>query len=329
MRPGFVTRLVNGPLFDPVLYVRHLNRRRALLFDCGRFSGLSNREILALDAVFVTHTHMDHFMGFDCILRTVLHRGTPLHVYGPEGMGMRMAARLAAYTWNLTSGYGLEVFVHEVLRDGVLLWCARAGEGFRLRRCGAEPREGTCIVETPRYRVDAVILDHNVPCLGYVVSEPVHVHVRPEALKKHGFRTGPWIGDLKDKVAQGLLDRTLLVPTCRGEEEWKVGDLSDWLFFTSPGHRIGYFTDFRASRENVERIRSAACGLDTLYIEAYYLSEREEEAYLKAHVSARQAGVVARLTGASRVVPMHVSPRYHDRFGDIVSELERARLGGE
>ncbi|MRR39072.1 MBL fold metallo-hydrolase, partial [bacterium] len=96
MRPSFLPRLVNGALFDPVVYVRILNEKRALMFDCGHFLSLSERELLAVEALCISHLHMDHFMGFDRVLRSILHRQAPLDIYGPDGIIEKTLAKLDA-----------------------------------------------------------------------------------------------------------------------------------------------------------------------------------------------------------------------------------------
>lgn len=324
MRPSFSARLVNGALFDPVLYVRLLNRKESLLFDCGHFEGLANREMLCLDAVFVSHLHMDHFMGFDRVLRTVLHRTKPLYVYGPAGIENAVVSKLSSYAWNLTGDYPFCIEVHEILGDEVRTCRLHAREGFVPADVDAGPREGRTVMRTPHVCVDAVILDHNVQCLGFVAREPAHYHIRPDALSRLGYKNGPWIGLLKDNLARGLLDEELEIPAPLGRVKRAVGDLKEELVIVSKGYKIAYLTDFRASQRNIELVREIALGVDLLFIEAYYLSEREEEAYAKAHLSARQAGEIARMLGAKKVVPMHVSPRYHDRLPDIIRELNEA-----
>jgi ribonuclease Z len=325
MRPTFLPRLVNGPLFDPVVYILLLNLKSSILFDCGRMEGLSPREILSLEAIFISHLHMDHFMGFDLILRTILHREKPLHVYGPEGIRDKVIARLGSYTWNLTGGYPLKLFIHEVRPHEMIVSSACAHEAFRPSEPTSVPRTGTTIASCPRYRVESVLLDHNVPCLGYVLKEPFHVNVKVEAFARKGYRIAPWIGKLKEKIMAGCMEDVIEVLTVSGVSLGKVMDLMHDLVVLSPGQSIAYFTDIRASDENIGRIRMIATGADILYIEAYYLGEREGEAHEKAHLTARQAGMIARLTGARKVVPMHVSPRYHDRFEDVVHEMDAAR----
>ena len=85
MRPSFHPRLINGPYDDPGLYVPFLYQKRALIFDLGDLSSLTAKDILKISHAFVTHTHMDHFIGFDRLLRLFLGRDMHLHIYGPKG----------------------------------------------------------------------------------------------------------------------------------------------------------------------------------------------------------------------------------------------------
>ncbi len=93
-------RLINGPFDDPGVYLDFRYGRRALLFDLGDLSALSSRELMRVSHAFVSHTHMDHFAGFDRLLRVCLHRTEPLRLVGPPGFIEQVDHKIRAFTWN-------------------------------------------------------------------------------------------------------------------------------------------------------------------------------------------------------------------------------------
>jgi ribonuclease Z len=322
MRPSFIPRLVNTELFDPIVYVCVLNEKKALMFDCGRIEGLTNREILALDAIFVSHTHMDHFIGIDQVLRIILHREKPMHIYGPRDITSKMLAKLNAYTWNLTQDYPLEVIIHEVRDSTVNITKTMAGKGFEVVSQQVEERDGNTIATAPRYCVDAVILDHQIACLGFVLREIFHINIRREAIADSTYIPGPWIGRLKECIFAGITHEVIEVAARGGIKKMPVEELREELVIITSGQKIAFFTDIGFSEENIRRIETIAQDVDILFIEAYYLDELRELAGIKGHLTARQAGTIARRLGAKRVYPMHVSPRYHTMMSEIHREMQ-------
>jgi len=105
MSRRFDPHLVNLPFGDPGVYVDLVFERRALLFDLGDLRPLSPRKLLRVTDAFVTHRHMDHFAGFDDLLRCFVGREKRLNIYGPSGMIDAVEHKLKAYSWNLIAGY--------------------------------------------------------------------------------------------------------------------------------------------------------------------------------------------------------------------------------
>ncbi len=206
MRPIFQPRLVNDPFGDPGLYLDILFERRALLFDLGDIAALPPRKVLRVSHVFVSHTHMDHFIGFDRLLRICLGRERPLHFYGPEGFIGQVAHKLAAFTWNLVENYAIDLHItaHEVHADGTLTNAEfNSREKFMRRDSGSTTIADGVLLDEPAFSVRCAVLDHKTPCLAFAVQEAMHVNVWRNKLAELGLEPGPWLREVKHAVLAG------------------------------------------------------------------------------------------------------------------------------
>lgn len=98
-----------------------------------------------------------------------------------------------------------------------------------------------------------------------------------------------------------------------GERVFPLGALKAGVLQFVPGEKICYVTDVAFKPRNVERICALAADASQLFIETPFLEEDGRHGASKLHLTARQAGGIARLAGARRVVPFHFSPRYDQR----------------
>ena len=96
-----------------------------------------------------------------------------------------------------------------------------------------------------------------------------------------------------------------------------------------PGQKITYVTDVVNSAQNTARIREFAAGSDYFFIEAMFLHEEEERAREKYHLTARQAGRLARQAGVARVIPFHFSAKYSGSCEVLYREVAEAFEGQE
>jgi ribonuclease Z len=336
MRPIFQPRLVNGPFADPALFVDVLFERRALLFDLGDIAALSPRKILRTSHVFVTHTHMDHFVGFDRLLRICLGRPRPLTLFGPAGFIERVAHRLASYTWNLVENYDVDlvITVGEVSTDGSRVDHAtfNSRECFQRRDHAATELHDGLLLGEPTLQVRCAVLDHGVPCLGFALQEAMHVNVWPNRLTELGLVPGAWLRDAKRAIIAGAADDTLITARWREGDELRESRLSLGTLRRSavqcvPGQKIAYVSDVASHAGNLQRIVRLAADADLLFIEATFLECDADAARRKNHLTARQAGSIARDSRARQIVPFHFSPRYTDCEAALVSEARSAFLG--
>src|SRR5579885_2753746 len=120
-------RLVNGSAGDPVLFIDYPGKG-AFLFDAGDLGRLDAARLAGLRAVFLTHHHIDHFVGFDRVLRANLDHDKLLHVFGPADTIRRVYARVTSYEHPFFPFQKLALQVHEVWPDRTrvaLLECVR------------------------------------------------------------------------------------------------------------------------------------------------------------------------------------------------------------
>lgn len=332
MRPTFRPQLVNDPFGDPGLYVDFRFEQRALLFDLGDLAALAPKKILRISDVFVSHTHIDHFIGFDRMLRICLGRNTGLHLYGPPGIAAQVGHKLAAYTWNLVAHYARD-FVVEVWEVDAQ-WQAhgtrlRCHQRFRSEPLAARHLPGGVLLDEPAFRVRAALLDHGTPCLGFALEEKTHVNVWKNRLAELGLAVGPWLRELKAAVIRNAADDTPVRAYWRDdhgaqERVLPLGALKVAVLQLVPGEKICYVTDVAFHPDNVERITALAANAAQLFIECVFLEQDAEHAARKRHLTARQAGAIARAAGARRVIGFHFSPRYAGREAQLRAELQAA-----
>jgi ribonuclease Z len=333
MRSIFDAQLVNEPFRDPGVYVDFRFARRALLFDIGE-SALPPRKLLRISHLFVSHTHMDHFMGFDRLVRVCVGRHAGMRLFGPPGFVEQVERRLASYTWDRVDRYDVELALEVTEIDAC--GAARAARfrtrtGFVREPLGEGSVTDGVLVEEPEFRVRCATLDHRTPCLGFALEEKTHVNVWRNRLEEMGLKVGPWVASLKAAALAGAADDVPLTARWREggsdhERKFSYAELKHAIELV-PGQKICYVTDVAWHQANVERIVTLARGSDLLFIESVFLDEDAGHATLKQHLTARQAGTIARLAGARSVVPFHFSPRYEGRAEALRTELERARRG--
>jgi ribonuclease Z len=330
MADRFAPRLINGPFEDPVLFIGFHYERRAMLFDLGRLDRLSVREILKVSDVFVSHTHIDHFIGFDHLLRFSLNREQELRLFGPKGFIENVRGKLAGYTWNLIRDYPLVLIVHEI--DGATMRKVelKAAHDFRAEEEAVSPFSGTLLQE-PALCVRAAILDHKIPCLAFSLEESNRLNVKRDVLQAMGLESGPWLDKLKRMLRENYpREMRLKIPLSSGEtKELTLHEWHDLLIVESRGQKIFYVVDNQYNPTNAARVVALARNADLFYCEASFSHAEESIAKERFHLTATQAGILARRAQVTRLIPFHFSLRYQSEPDRLKNEALTAFTDGE
>jgi ribonuclease Z len=333
MRPLLHPFLVNGRFGDPALYVETLFERGAILIDLGDLTNLSPRRIQRLEHVFVSHTHIDHFVGFDRLLRVMVGREKVVRLYGPSGFVEHVYHKLAAYCWNLVDRYAADlVFVVTEVAPDLSLRSAelRFKNRFAVEPAGARSGEKGLICTEPGFRISDAVLEHATPCLAFAVQETAHVNVWKNRLADLGLPVGPWLKRFKAALLDNRNDDT---PIAIG---WKsnasnfgtapLGALRR-IATVTPGQKIGYVTDAADTPANRRAIVRLVDGADLLFIEAPFAAADAALAADRAHLTTAAAGSIAHEARVRRVEPFHFSPRYEGEEARMLSEVIAAFAG--
>jgi ribonuclease Z len=304
-----------------------------VLFDLGDISNLSPRKIQRLEHVFVSHAHIDHFIGFDRLLRVLVGREKTISLYGPIGFIEHVGHKLHAYRWNLVDHYLSDlVFIVTEIDSSLATQTAR----FRLKNAFSAEAidigrsvEGVVYSEST-FRVSTAVLEHRIPCLGFAIEEAAHVNVWKNRLAELGLPLGPWLRELKRAVVENRPDDHLIRiasrPTSADVREMPLGILRAVLTVT-PGQKVAYVTDAADTPANRAAIIRLARNADLLFIEAAFARADTALAAERAHLTTAAAGSLAREARVHRVEPFHFSPRYSGQEARMLDEVMTAFAG--
>jgi ribonuclease Z len=335
MNPAFTARLVNGPFGDPGLYIHLRWEGRALLFDLGQNEAFPPAELLRVSHVFVSHCHIDHFIGFDRLLRLFLAREKTLHIFGPPGIIDCVAGKLRGYTWNLVDNYGFAIEVHEVAPDEVRCALFPAAQAFHPEMLPSRPLVDGVLLDELAFLVRAVHLDHKIYSLGFALEEKSHLNVDKDLLERLGVPTGSWLSEAKRALRREEPDDFVVTAKWRQKDgaerqhDFLLSEVRGRLVKETRGQKIAYVVDTLYSPENAARIAALAHEADLFFCESPFLNEDEDQATKRHHLTARQAGLLGRAAAAKKLVVFHFSPRYAGQAERIYREAQDAFHGEE
>jgi len=310
-------RLVNGSTGDPVLFIDYPGKDDAFLFDAGDLAKLDAPRLADLRAVFLTHHHIDHFVGFDRILRANLDRDKVLHVFGPADTIRRVYARVTSYEHPFFPFQKLVLEVHEVLVDRTRVALLECAKHFPEPKVEEAPWRGPLLYETEDVKVEAAHADHSVPCLSFALAEKAGYHADPAKFAAGVLRIGPWVTQALDLLRADAPGDT---PVEINGGRFALAALAEGYFSVSGGGRVAYITDTAWSEASRPGLLKLAGRAKRLYCDSYYAQAQAKQAATHRHMTATQAAEVAKAAKVDELVLIHFAPRYAGRYADLVEE---------
>ncbi len=321
---------VNGPFEDPGIIISLSNDNRIILFDAGEMQqALTPSDISRISHIFISHTHMDHFAGFDRILRLLLGRQKELFLFGPDGFLENISSKLRAYQWNLSDTYKdhLRLCVAEIHENRIVRQNFSSKNSFIPSTAPVtEIHRSSIICHDSLFSVSCAVLDHKIPVLGFAFRENDHIRIRENALCELNFKPGPWVREFIDTFLQeGASRKSIQVDTINGNRcRIRTKDLFDQIATVATGEKIAYITDAAYHTANSKKMIDLSISSDHLFIEAAFLQTDSKIAGDKHHLTAHQAGTIAGLANVKTYTIFHFSKRYRNQEPCFYQEAESA-----
>lgn len=259
------------PVFNRNPSAQLLNcNEKYYLIDCGEGTQHQlirfNIKAARIDYIFITHLHGDHYLGLVGLLSS-LHlngRTKPMQIFGPAAL-LEILEIQFKYS-DTTLRYPIEFFA-------------------------IDPTASTQIFENSDLSVRTIILNHRIPCTGFVFEQKK----RQRKLIKEKTDDVPmaYYTALKKGIDVTLPNGDVL----RSED------------YTTPAEApraYAYCSDTLFD----ERYFPTIMNCDTLYHEATFLHELLDRAKETHHTTALQAAEIANIIHAKKLLIGHFSSRY-------------------
>ncbi len=251
-----------------------------ILIDCGEGTQRQFRKAhinpCKITRMLITHWHGDHILGIAGLLQTLLLNGysKKLFIYGPKG----------------THYYISQIIKLFVPYNKIPLEIKEVSSGKFL--------------ETKDFTIEAMQMQHGIPCNAYAFAETEKIRIDKKKLKKAGIK-----------------DPQLLSKLSQGKDVTQNGKLiraSSLTYKTTP-KKISVILDTKIN-PNCYKIAEKS---DLLIAEAVYLKDEEDLAKLHEHLTAEQAGEIAKKTKSKLLYLSHLSQRYDCSEHLILKEAKK------
>lgn len=310
----FNVEIKSRPDEDICLLIKVENHSFNYMCDCGEASALGVKECQDTKALFISHTHIDHFVNFDTLLRHQIGTGRNVVICGPKGIADQVQNRIKSYCWNLIEEGAISYEIREILDD----------ESYRVVKLNPPEwhqedvgtyKESKIFTEKD-FHVEYQILDHKTESIAYLFQavDKTKIELKP------GLKGGKWVAELK----QAFEDQNPDLQISIDGEVHTSGDLFS-MMKVEKGEKVGVILDHAAVAENHKKIKSKFSDCDEIYIECFYKDEDKEFAVKNYHSYASMSGQIMKESNVKKAIPIHFSRKYSEsEVAELIEQFENA-----
>ncbi len=285
------------------------------LCECGNASDLTVKEVQNSNAIFISHTHIDHFVNFDTVIRHQIGIQRRIIICGPKGIAKQVQSKIQSYTWNLIEKGAIIYEIREVVSEYEIHVFEVEPPVWELIEKGVI--QTNVIFEEKSFFVTAILLNHKIPTLAYKFKEHDSIKI---AIQASGFKGGKWVQELKDAFEQNENTKVISIEG----NDYQASELFH-LLHVQEGDSVGIIMDHAANEENHSKIKEHFFNSRKVFIESFYKIEDKEQAALNYHSYSSMSGKIMRQTQVSEPVPVHFSRKYQeDEIKLLIEEFEDA-----
>jgi len=311
----FLPELKSLPDEDICILIKLDNHTPHYICECGDASLLSVKDCQNAQVIFISHTHIDHFVNFDTILRHQIGIEKKVVICGPEGIARQVQSKIHAYTWNLIEAGSMVYEIREIINEQEINVYEIEPPKWELHKTNVIG-ENT-IFSNERFRVNFTLLDHKIPSIAYLFREMDSVKID---LSKSDFKGGAWVRELKTAFEQQMPDNEIII---KGESY--TAKALFHLLDIKKGNTLGIIMDHAPSVDNHTKIKTLFSGCDKVFIESFYKLEDKTFAEANYHSYSQASGRIMRACGVKEAIPVHFSRKYKEQdMQELIEEFKQA-----
>jgi len=300
---------------DIAIIVQPDNHPWNYLCECGDAMDITVKEFQNSNAIFISHTHIDHFVNFDSVIRHQIGIQRRIVICGPKGIAQQVQSKIKSYSWNLIQEGAISYEIRELISANEIVIYEVEPPIWELKKL--KTIAGNIIFQEKGFNVSAILLDHKIPTLAYKFQEYDTVKID---IQSSGYKGGKWVKELKDAFEAKDLDKIILIE----DRKFKASELFH-LLHIQKGDTVGVIMDHAANAENHAKIKAHFSNSRKVFIESFYKDEDKVQAEANYHSYASMSGNIMKKSNVQEPIPVHFSRKYKEEdISELIGEFNMA-----